>query len=222
MNKLNFINKFVLSPLRLDTVSSFATSLFEVYPYNLILPLFDEAVRVFSNEHLWLWSSTDTSLVYDSTAVYNLKEHDINRNKITTIYYISGTQVYEIPRVNYPYFKEMYMGWTSETGKPQVCSIKNNTLRFYPAHDQDYSIKIKHYKDIPLPVTESHTISLVPEKTQFAIPLYVKWIIAFLMKKANAKLIETERLEVIAEASTDNQKYCDVTDHIPSGLLWQY
>lgn len=221
MNKLNFINNYILKPLRLDSLSSFATSLMEVYPYNLVLPLFDEACRVFSNEFTWLWSSTDTDLVYNSDAVYDLKHHDIHRNKIAKVYYISGTQVYEISRCGYLYFKEVYMGWTTATGIPQVYTIKNNTLRFYPKHDQDYSIKIKHYKDVPLPVTESHEITLVPEKSQFPIPLFAKWIIALLMQKSNAKLIEQEHLESLAEASTDNQQYCDVTDYIPSNFVWQ-
>ncbi len=224
MNKLQLINKYILKPLRLAEVSSFATSLFEVFPYNLILPLFDEACTVFSNEFTWLWSLTTTELIYDANNnyVYDLRDYYIHRNKVKRVYFIENNQVYELGRLNYEDYKDVYMAWTTATGRPQFYTQKGYLMYFYPRHDKDYSIKIDHYKDVLVPMTETETIDIVPEKIQIPIPLYIKWLLAITMEKKNYKAIEIERLSELAKANEDNQKYYDVTDHMPSALSWDY
>lgn len=137
---------------------SFDTS--QDFPYNCALELLNEVIASMNYEgNLWFMAAT-TALAYGANVYsYNLQTLGIDPRKVVRVRR-SGTQAGELVYRNQRLFEKNYRQSTITTGLPTVYSIWGDVLELNVIADQDYSLEIHHYKDMPLADSVSDTFAL--------------------------------------------------------------
>lgn len=223
MNKVTQINE-VLKKLNMDPITNISDSIMSVYPYNLISDLYNESVVNFDIKQQWEWTFTDTSLIYEAGVYsYNLEDYKIHYNKILDngIYYIDNTTVQYITRMHRNKFKWNFPNVsTRATGRPLYYSMEGNVLYLSQVPDKDYGIKVRNYKRIPIPVIDTDSISIIPDKHQRGIVDYIAWVMSMIMELNIAGNQLDNFVRDIGQASLKNTTFRNKAYRRPSNIRW--
>jgi ATP-dependent protease ClpP protease subunit len=140
-----------------------------------------------------------------------------NFNRVKEVFYFDGTEKITLTRISYKNFKYSY-GNTQEYGKPQMYSINNDVINFYPKIDADYSLKVLHTAHIPLLITESNEIEFIPAISQQPVADYVTAVMSIIMAKDNATELFNKYLSNTGKAKKANQTYLNKRNILPSKI----
>lgn len=145
-----------------QTLSSFSTS--QEFPYNIAMDLLNEVVAEL-NRYGDLWfMQTETDLTYGSGVyAWDLSTINVDPRRVFRVRITANNQYGEIYPVNWRTFEQLYRRAASvTTAVPTKYAIFNDTLETNTIQDQDYGLKVQHFKDIP-PVTATSDTFNIPE-----------------------------------------------------------
>jgi|GEM_PF-2569937 len=217
MNKLSVQNE-ILSKSRLGELTTSGDKILEVYPFNNIEHLLEESIHTFSRSQVWNWTETVTDLEYFSAFTsYYLSDFGIDYNRVKEVFFFDGAEKIKANRISYKKFRRLYAGLL-DTGKPQVYSINNDVIRFYPKLNKDYGLKIRHYKQIPVLLSQSDEIEMIPERYQHPIPEYVNAVMTAILDKENAEGQHEQSKRSLSKVKKINQQYFNKKNIAPSRI----
>lgn len=148
----------------LDEVTSFSTSL--EHPYNLAKDVLNQVIREINRTGSFWFMETATSLPYSvGVYQYTLSSYGINEKKILRIRREASNYWGKLKQVKWDDFQTLYRSSAMTSGQPTVCSKFGGVLELNVVPDQDYSLKVSHYKDMDIISATTDTLSM-PEDSE--------------------------------------------------------
>lgn len=157
--------------------SSFSTS--QEFPLNIAIDVLNKVVREMNRMgNLW-FTETATVLTYGAGVyTYDLSSGSylIDPRRIRFIRKEASNHQGELIQYNERDFLFKFRGSTIQTAEPTAWKKYANTLELDNKPDQDYTITVYHYKDLPAVTATSDTF-LVPERDEdILIENCVEWL----------------------------------------------
>lgn len=149
-----------------QTLSSFSMT---EWPYSIAMDLLNEVIAEMNNFGNLYFLETATALTYASnTYSYTLSSYSIDPRRIIRLRR-TATNIGNLHFMNHEAFQGVYRGEsTITTGTPEYWTLFGSTLETNVSQDQDYSLKVYHYKDMPAIAATSDTL-LVPERDEYVV-----------------------------------------------------
>jgi len=145
----------------LDEVTSFATT--QEFPYNLANSLINDVITKMNRLGSFWFTETKTQLAHsEGTYTWNLNTLAIDPKKIRFIQMEATDHWGELVPYSFRQFQNWYRRASIPTQKPTAWTYHANTLELNYKPDQDYSIYVYHFKDMPKVTAVSDTF-LIPE-----------------------------------------------------------
>jgi len=153
----------------MDALASFSTS--QEFPGNIGLRLLNRVIRELNRLGNFAFTETETSLAYSAGVnTYSLSTFEIDPKRIRYIRKELTSHWGDLQQYNRQEFKKTYRMSAIQTTEPTGWMKFNDTLELNTIPDQDYDIRVTHFKDMPLctATTDSQTtgVILVPEKDE--------------------------------------------------------
>ena len=148
----------------LDEVTSFSTS--QEFPFNIALNTINDVIRYANRLGSYWFTETKTSLTYGvSTYTYSFNTLGVDPKRIKFIRKEATDKWGELKEVNHREFLKLYRRQALVTTEPTAWTKFGDTLELNTQPDQDYSIKVYHFKDMPVVSATTDTF-LVPERDE--------------------------------------------------------
>lgn len=148
----------------LDSVTSFSTSL--EFPYNIALDLINDVISEMNRAGSYWFTETSTALTYSSGVYqYSFATLEIDPKRVIRIRKELADHWGDLKQYNWYDFQRWYRTATIPTAEPTAFSKFGYSLELNVKPDQDYTLKVYHYKDMPLIETTTDTF-LVPERDE--------------------------------------------------------
>lgn len=129
------------------------------FPYKLAKTLFNEVIREMNRKGHFSFTATSTALTYSAGVyTYDLSALGIDPKAIRVIRMEATDQWGELTPVNHITFMRRYRMAAIPTQKPVAYTKYADTLELNAKPDQDYSIVIYHYQDLPLIASATDTL----------------------------------------------------------------
>ena len=175
--------EMVNSALRMcneSTVASFSQT--QEFPGNIVLDCFNTVIREMNRWGSYWFQETDTALSYGvGTYTYTLSSSSIDPNRILDVRRTLTNYQGYLKQMNHRDFLNDFRRAAVETTTPSYWTKFGGVLELSTIPDQDYSLKVRHFKDIPVLTTGDTS-------TTFNLPLadedvFVDGIKAYLKKE---------------------------------------
>jgi len=148
----------------LDEVSSFSTSL--EFPYNLAEDVINDVIRYANRLGSYWFTETKTGLTYGvGTYTYSFNTLAVDPKRIRFIWKEATNFQGELEQKNKREFMLLYRRAATVTTTPTAWTKYGDTLELNTIPDQDYSIYVYHFKDMPV-VTATGDTFLIPERDE--------------------------------------------------------
>jgi len=152
----------------LDTPSSYDTTL--EYPLNLAQDILNEVILDLNKMGNFWFNRTITSLTYSGgTYTYSFNTIGVNPERVEFIRKTATNYWGELLPIEYRTFMKQFRMQALVTTQPQYYSKYNDTLELDSIPDQDYSIKVYHFKDMPQSTltTDSYSTGVLLIPTEY-------------------------------------------------------
>lgn len=162
--------------LNLTEPASFSSS--SEFPLNVAKDILNKTIREMNRlGNLW-FMETSTSLPYGvGVYTYDLTALGIDPKRIAYIRRDTQDNRGELKQYQSRNFNKLFRGYsTLNTTAPTVWMKYNNTLELNAIPDQDYSLTVYHFRDMPL-ITATSDPVLVPERDEdILIDACTEWL----------------------------------------------
>lgn len=152
----------------LDIPSTYDTTL--EYPMNLAQGIMNEVILDLNKMGNFWFNRTKTSLTYSGgTYTYSFTTIGVNPARIEYVRKEATNYWGELKPYEYRQFLEQFRMSAVVTTQPQYYSKFNDTLELDSIPDQDYSIKVYHFKDMPQTTltTDSYSTGVLLIPTEY-------------------------------------------------------
>jgi len=148
----------------LDEVTTFSTTL--EFPYKIALNVLNATVREINRMgNLW-FMETKTALTYSNGVnTYSFSSLSVDPKRIIRLRREATNYWGEMKQYNYRQFQQLFQMAATATAEPNAWTKFNDTLTLNTIPDQDYTLELYHFKDMPLISATSDTF-LVPERDE--------------------------------------------------------
>jgi len=148
-----------------QTLSSFSNS--QEFPYNIALDLINTVIQEMNRMGRYWFAETSLALTYTlGINTYNLGS--IDPKDVTRIRREAENYQGELQELNYRAFQRKFENNIPPIQMPKRWSKFNNTLFFDSIPDQDYTITLYYFEDIPQVVNTTDTL-IIPFKDEDVI-----------------------------------------------------
>lgn len=204
-----------------EELSSFSTS--QEFPQNLGLDLLNRVIRQLNRRPVgnFIFTETETALAYSGgTYTYSCLSNGIDPKRIRYIRKESTNHWGFLKQYNRPDFKTVFRLASVQTAEPTAWTKFNDTIELNTIPDADYSIKVTHFKDMPVCslVTDSQTtgVILIPEKDEDILTDGVEAYLCEAMGKSDwtAKLQRWE--QIVSRFVVDDVKDAGMPTQMPA------
>jgi hypothetical protein len=166
-----------LRQCNLDEVASFSTS--QEFPKNIALDVLNTVIREMNRWGSYWFQETETNLTYAvSTYTYSLTTLGIDPKRIVSIRKTLTNYYGFLSQYNNPHFIKQFRFADIQTAEPVAFTKYGDTLELNCIPDKDYSLKVKHFKDIPM-VSATTTTFNIPEADE---DVFIEGCIAYFQK----------------------------------------
>jgi len=148
----------------LDEVTTFSTSL--EFPYKIAKDVLNEVIGLANRLGTFGFTETKTALTYGvATYTYSFNTLAIDPKRVIYIRREATNYWGDLDQINNRDFKRTYRSAALLTAMPGAWSKFGDTLELSTQPDQDYSLNVYHYKDMPKIAATTDTF-LVPERDE--------------------------------------------------------
>ena len=141
-------------------LTSFSTS--QEFPYNLSIDLINKVIREMNRMGSWWFTETETALAYTvGVYSYSFTSLSVDPKKVLRIRREVSGQQGELRQYNWRQFQITFRQSSILTTLPTGWSKYGNTLELNVIPDQDYTLGLYHYRDMPVIAATTDTF-LVP------------------------------------------------------------
>lgn len=148
----------------LSEVSTFSTS--AEFPYNLAEDVINDVIRFANRLGSYWFTETKTALTYSGGVyTYSFNTLAIDPKRIRFIWREATNYQGELTQYNKREFMEKFRKAATQTTTPTAWTKYGDTLELNTIPDQDYSLYVYHFKDMPVVSATSDTF-LVPERDE--------------------------------------------------------
>ncbi len=152
-----------------QTLSSFSTT--QEFPYNIALDLLNKVLSEMNREANYWFTESTQALTYGSgTSSYSLTSFtpDIDPKRIIRIRREASNYWGELTELNWNLFQQLYRSASIPNAQPTHWAKYGNTIYLNVGQDQDYTMVLYHFKDMPMITATSDTF-LVPDADEDVI-----------------------------------------------------
>lgn len=150
-----------------QTLTSFSTT--QEFPYNIAKTLINTVIKEMDRMGEFWFCETSVSMPYSpSTSSWNLTTlaaYPIDAKRITRVRTEATNYWNELTELNYRKFQALYRVAAIPSAQPQRWAKYQNTVYTDSSPDQDYSLNLYYFQDMPLVASETDTL-LVPTKDE--------------------------------------------------------
>lgn len=147
-----------------QTLTSFSTT--QEFPYNCALDLLNGVLSEMNRLGSYWFTKTATALPYtEGVYQYDLGTLAIDPQRIDRVRRTASNYQGDLTQMHWMAFQRHYRSSSLQTTLPTRFSKYNDTLELNTIPDQDYSLVVYHFKDMPLVTTTTDTL-LVPENDE--------------------------------------------------------
>lgn len=148
----------------LNEVTSFSTT--QEFPYKLGLDIINNVIRTMNRLGNYWFCETKTALTYaPSTSTYNYTSLAIDPRRVIRIRKEATNYWGDLVEINWKDFNKLYRSSSITSAQPTRFAKFADNFYLDAAPDQDYSMYVYHYKDMPLIVNTTDTF-LIPERDE--------------------------------------------------------
>lgn len=148
----------------LDEVASFSTS--QEYPFNIAEDVLNDVIRFANRLGSYWFTETKTALAYSGgTYTYSFNTLAVDPKRIRYIWKEATNYWGELEQKNKRDFMNLYRRAAVQTTNPTAWTKYGDTLELNTIPDQDYSLYVYHFKDMPVVSATSDTF-LIPERDE--------------------------------------------------------
>lgn len=146
-------------------LTSFSTT--QEWPYKTALTYINDIISEMNRMGNLYFTETETALAYSpSTSSWDLSALNVDPRRVFRVRRTLTNYEGDLESINYQTFQRRYRtNGTGTNNAPQRYSRYANTLYTDVAPDQDYSLKVYHFRDMPAVTTTSDTL-LLPERDE--------------------------------------------------------
>jgi hypothetical protein len=148
----------------LDEVTSFSTA--QEFPYNIAKDILNQVIREMNRLGSYWFCETKTALPY-SVGVYQYSFNTlaIDPKRVIRIRKEATDKWGNLKQSSWYHFQRLYRSTSVQTAEPTAFSKFGDALELNVIPDQDYSLYVYHFKDMPLISATSDTF-LLPERDE--------------------------------------------------------
>ncbi len=153
----------------LNSLTTFSNN--SPHPYNLALQGLNSIIRIMNRLGSFYFMETKTALPYlvgQFSYDLNTLTNVVDPRRIERVRIEAVDHWTDLTQKSWPDFQKVYQSSSIQTTKPTVFSKYNTTLYLNAIPDQDYSIYVYHYKDMPA-ITSGTDLLQVPERDEDVI-----------------------------------------------------
>lgn len=154
-------------------LTSFSTT--QEFPYKNALTYINDVVAEMNRKGNLYFTETETALSYGvGTSSWDLSSLNIDPRRVFRVRRTATNYEADLQAMNYQMFQNRFrINGTPTATMPRFYSRYANTLYINAAQDQDYSLKVYHFKDMPAVTTTSDTF-LLPERDEDVLRTGIK------------------------------------------------
>lgn len=148
----------------LDEVTTFSTSL--EFPYNIAKDVLNSVIREMNRVGPFWFTETETSLTYSAGVIsYTLSSNNIDPNRVIQVRKTATNYWGALSQYEYNQFLDKFRKTSVTTTQPSAWAKFGDTLYLDVYPDQDYTIKVLHFRDLPVVNATTDTF-LIPERDE--------------------------------------------------------